>query len=160
MDAQRASGAPIKITIGNEERFFSRLSQRAVRELIADMPAGSEGERRWYNVFDLARWSATPEGSVKVLAKAAGVEDQAASAWGSEVSRSTAAGVIVAESCLTGEEPDPPKKSKPEGEHRPDFPETLRKRPDLSLNTRRAWAILGRLLPPYGTRRSLESANS
>lgn len=152
MDAQRASGAPLFIDLGGARRRFSRLSQRAVRELIAGMPADSEEERRWYSVFDLQRWSATPDGSVAVLAKASGEEAETVLEWGSEVSRSAAAGVIVAESCLTGEEPIGGKGDKSEGEHRPDFSGTTPKKRTTSRSTRRGWGILGILRRRSGTR--------
>ena len=154
MDAQRASGTPLYIDIGGARRRFSRLSRRAVCELIAGMPACSEEERRWYSVFDLQRWSSTPDGSVAVLAKASDEEAEAVLGWGSEVSRSAAAGVIVAESCLTGEESVGAMGGKQEGEHRPDFLGTTPTKPGTSRRTRRGWGILGRLRRRSGTRRS------
>ena len=160
MDAQRASGAPLFIDLGGTRRRFSRLSRRAVCELIAGMPPNSEEERRWYSVFDLQRWSSTPEGSVAVLARASGEDSETVLKWGSEVTRSTAAGVIVAESCLTGEEPEGRKGGKPEGEHRPDFRGTTQTKRTTSRSTRRGLGILGRLRRRSGTRRSSASVNS
>lgn len=128
MDAPRAAGVSLTIDIGGEQRSFARLSMRQVASLLSEIPIKDEANRPFLSVFDLTRWAATPDGCVAVLAVASGEDRGAVGKWGSAVQRATAAGIVAAESVLTGDEP-PKKSGNAEGEHRrPPSQSTTRKK--------------------------------
>ena len=154
MDQQRAAGTDIYVTIGGERRRFARLSMRQVGELLAIIPITDEKDRPFLTVYDLTRWAGTLDGSIAVLAMASGEPADEVLEWGSAISRSTTAGIIVAESLLTGEE-----QPASEGENRrPPANATTPMKPSTSPDTPRGSVIPGRLRRLFGTQPSSASA--
>lgn len=116
MDQARASGAPITAKLGGVDREFRRLSRRDFGTLIGKMHVDQPSDRQYLSVFDVHRWAGSPEGSIQVLALAAGVEPAVAAKWGNQVQQATVASLITAESLTTGDEDSLPG----EGEKRSD----------------------------------------
>lgn len=121
MDQSAAAGSPIMAQLGKTKRVLRRLTQRDFGTLAGMMPDVPAKDRLFVTNFDVHRWaSAGREGATYTIAIASlptgyapkDLQDRIAelessSQWGSMVQRAAVAGVITAESMLSGDEAEP-----------------------------------------------------
>lgn len=106
-DMIRASGAPVRVSIADVARAFTRPSRRQIADWMTRIKC-DEKDRPFLSVYDVHRWAGTPDGAVVVLRDSAQGDDSNVESWGwSLVQQATVATLIVGESITSGEEPEP-----------------------------------------------------
>jgi hypothetical protein len=105
MNLDESAAAPVWIKIDGKDVELRLFSVRDLVRLKSLIPDIESKDRPFISVWDLARWSETPDGAVAILSESSGYSHEQVSAWDVVANLVSVARTIMYRSLISDSEP-------------------------------------------------------